>query len=117
MCDCEKNKGLKDLKKIAKIQYVNDIYGLDKYRRGVMVAFPVDSDRVAVGYSLCNFEKGDEFDKDLGFAMAVDRAYAWYNRRKVKKIVNLDKYELSSFIRRISKYYKDKQLPEWCSSF
>ena len=74
-------------------------------RKGIMVAIPVDNDKVRIGWSLCNFSMRDEFGY-LGASIAIDRAA---NGSRVPPAASMIK-PLKKFVERAKKYYKDKEV-------
>jgi len=46
----------------------------ERLKKGLMVAIPVDEEEVKLGWSLCAFTKGDGFNNERAFEIAVSRA-------------------------------------------
>lgn len=82
-------------------------------KTGILLCEIMDSNfnKVVLGFSLCNYR--DEFDKNMGFNIAKERAYKWQNKNIPPKIPNSIKKQLLKFIERSKRYYKDKKFPEW----
>ena len=76
-----------------------------KIKKGVMLAIPVDYDKIRIGWSLCNFSKEDEFS-DLGMKIAIERAETSSTLRPAHSMVE----ELRKFIGRAKAYYQDKEV-------
>lgn len=74
-------------------------------KKGVMIAVPVDYDKIRIGWSLCNFSKEDEFG-DLGMKIAIARAETGSTLPPAHSMVE----ELKKFIGRVKTYYKDKEV-------
>jgi len=77
----------------------------NRVRKGMMVALPIDDDRVRIGWSLCNFSMGDAFG-DLGPSIAIDRALTG---SRLVPAASMTK-PLEKFIARVRRYYKDKEI-------
>jgi len=77
----------------------------NRVRKGMMVALPIDDDRVRIGWSLCNFSMGDAFG-DLGPSIAIDRALTG---SRLVPAASMTK-PLEEFIARARRYYKDKEV-------
>jgi len=109
-----------------------------KYRYqkiGIFISFvhPDEKNLIAIGYSLCNTKKMDEFDKilsrgkdgllayrdypNLGLKIATGRAIRWAvgNERYVVP-VSIHKQFLN-FAERSNRYYKEQILPQWVQNF
>lgn len=117
MCKlCERKSFVARIKQKSKIQYVRDYDGRPN---GVLIAFPLEAEegKIAIGYSLCNLDKGDTFDKEIGIEIAADRALKWSNKFKVKNMYYVDSYDVRDFLVRMKKYYKDKKFPVWAENF
>ena len=74
-------------------------------RKGVMIAIPVDYDKIRIGWSLCNFSMEDEFS-DLGMKIAIERAETSSTLPPAQSMVE----DLKKFIGRVKTYYKDKEV-------
>lgn len=74
-------------------------------KKGVMIAVPVDYDKIRIGWSLCNFSMEDEFT-DLGMKIAIERAETSSTLTPAQSMVE----ELKKFIGRVKTYYKDKEV-------
>lgn len=77
----------------------------NRAKKGIMVAVPVDEDKVRIGWSLCNFTMGDEFNK-LGEDIAISRAIT---ESKLVPAASMIK-PLERFIARAGRYYKDREV-------
>jgi hypothetical protein len=74
-------------------------------RKGVMVALPVDDERIRIGWSLCNFSMGDTFG-DLGPNIAIERAETGSTVVPADSMIK----PLEKFIERAKRYYKDRKV-------
>jgi hypothetical protein len=74
-------------------------------KKGIMIAIPVDYDKIRIGWSLCNFSMEDEFS-DLGMKIAIERAETSSTLPPAHSMVE----ELKKFIGRVKTYYKDKEV-------
>ena len=125
------------LEKNGKFEYVRK--GRKKViKKGVLLAIP-DEDKLAIGWSLCHSVE-EKFDPNFGVMVARDRALDWWDKKvcfkskpkneievyqqacqilatlnqpKKKKIPQSIIKQLAHFAYRMSRYYKDKKLPEW----
>jgi len=75
-----------------------------KKKKGVVVAVPVNEDKVKFGWSMCH--RRDKFDKDFGKKIAIERALCNRSITAPKSI----KKDLEGFIARATRYYKDKSV-------
>lgn len=71
---------------------------------GVMVADIVDDNKLRLGYSVVNVNKGDVFDKELGLHIAYGRT-----RKKIVVCKEHVKESLEVFAERAKKYFQDKE--------
>ncbi len=85
------------------IQYLKDPVTHEKF--GVMVAKVVEETKLRIGYSVCNVERGDVFDKTLGLKIAEGRTTK-------PRVLCKSKYKatLEGFADRAKKYFQDKQV-------
>lgn len=77
----------------------------NRMKKGMMIAMPIDDDKVRIGWSLCNFAMGDKFG-DLGVSIAIDRAA---NGSRLVPAASMIK-PLEKFIDRARRYYKDRKV-------
>jgi len=77
----------------------------NRMKKGMMIALPIDDDKVRIGWSLCNFTMGDKFN-DLGVSIAIDRAA---NGSRIVPAASMIK-PLEKFIARAQRYYKDREV-------
>jgi len=73
-------------------------------KKGIIVAIVCDDNVVRIGWSLCH--RKDEFTK-RGMEIAINRAK---NCKSIKTFPLSIKTQLKSFIKRVEKYYKDKNI-------
>ena len=118
-CECERTVYNKFDMRYTLHEYIRDN---SNRKIGVLLSTVIDGN-VCFGWSLAN--KLDEFDKDIGFMIASDRAYLNLTNRYDKYFETVDKdpesgfefiddilphavkENLPSFINRMSRYYKD----------
>ena len=113
------------LETIDKIQYTRK---KDKRKNGVMVAIvdPYDKTKVDIGFSFCSPK--DEFNKELGKMIAINRCFTSGERTNslnetIAKMSDKRKKDLRKFIDRCKTYYQNKerphdnkQLPQWINT-
>ena len=110
-----------------KLQYFKVGGRNNKRRKGILLAAPKPGspNKVVLGYSLCN-SKLDRFDPDFGIDLAFSRALAWdekeTTRKKrptvlARKVPDSIRQDLTLFIWRMKRWFKDKELPEWTEAF
>jgi len=78
--------------------------------RGVVVAFN-ENGKVHIGWSLCS--KEDKWDKDLGFKIAVNRAYFHAENELLGYKVAQSAYpDFRKMVERSKKFFKEAAIPE-----
>ena len=95
-----------------KIQYVKDACGKDV---GILLAI-VEDNKVHIGWSFVHpVKEKSGFNKEFGQLIALDRAYSLTTRPgNIKSKIPTDHFEdVSLFVERCHKYYKDKIFPTW----
>lgn len=80
-----------------------------KEPKGIIVSFTEDN-KIYVGYSLCS--KRDAWDKELGFKIAINRAYFYGdNEYQIYPIAQSAKNEFVKMIERSERFFKGANLP------
>jgi hypothetical protein len=99
-----------------------------KYKAGMFVAESRNDGKIMIGFSFCNYYKGDKYDyinkvqrKHLGFRIARERAIRWHNEKNyligpfiegderfgdVLRIPRFACKEFDRFLRRCDRYFK-----------
>lgn len=82
------------------------IYDKRRQLKGVWVAAPIidSSNKVSIGWSLCNKKLGDKFDKQRAFEIALGRACKASTAFLPMSLQEGYKF----FTKRCRRYYKDK---------
>lgn len=90
------------IKKVTKVKKMR----VGGRRVGVLVAVPYKDDKVRIGWSLCNHSAGDKFNKQFGYNIAVNRAITGSKTPIAKSLIG----QAEKFVKRVSSYYKDKEV-------
>lgn len=102
-------------------------------KKGIMVAAPspFSEDKIVVGYTLCNFKEGDEFNAEFWLPVALERAITWAEKEEsIDPDFGVPKFDIYStavpesmkrdfahFLFRMKKWFKGKDLPIWANLF
>jgi hypothetical protein len=84
------------------------VYNRKRQPVGVWAAAPfaTDSSKVFIGFSLCNVKAGDKFDKNRGYAIAVNRSITG----STAEIPESMEHSYNFFFDRCKRYFKDRQV-------
>lgn len=87
-------------------------------KTGVFVAGidPTDENKVIVGFSVCNIDAEDKFERDLGLALARERALRFKDvedYHEMEIVTGKVKRNLKRFLNNSKRYYKNKDFPLW----
>jgi hypothetical protein len=83
-------------------------------KKGVLFGDRLDDGTLCIGFSSCS--PRDEFDREFGVEVAVERAYR-YCFRKPKKIPITIQNNLLKFVCRCQRYFKPEGYPNWLNDF
>jgi hypothetical protein len=121
-------------KEFDQFEKVKERIKFHRAKVGVMISFiyPTIPSLIAIGYSLCNLTEGDKFDQvlerneqgiityrkfpQLGIRIAMGRAIDWADDANPRQVPSSIRKQLSMFVNRSNKYYKDQSLPTWALS-
>jgi hypothetical protein len=85
---------------------------------GVLIGFKEDG-VIYIGFSKCNMDY-DDFSKDFGYEVALDRAYKYAKKFENAGIPIVPKSvarEIPLFVDRCLNYYKDGELTAWVERY
>lgn len=84
-------------------------------KKGMFIAFPSEDNPevILVGWSLCNENAGDKFDKVDAYVTANSRAWTWNRRKRNYYVPDSIKGSFFGFVKRALSYFKGKRVSEW----
>lgn len=125
---------LKEIKANVKLEYVR--IGKSTRKKGVLVAVKdPDMEHVLVGWAMKHTkEKKKKFDKEIGWAIALERAMAWdttpdrmfkwshdlkyrFPHSSNLAVPHSIRQQLFKFVQKMKRYFRDQTFSEWTVLF
>jgi len=84
-------------------------------KKGIFIATPSDEDPsvLYIGWSLCNINAGDRFNKFDAYMKANSRAYVWGTEERDWHVPDSIKGSFFTFVKRAKRYFKQCSVPKW----
>jgi len=84
-------------------------------KKGIFLATPHDEDRnvLLIGWSLCNENAGDRFNKVDAYIKAYNRGDVWYREKRNYYIPDSLRGDFFAFVKRAKRYFKQCKVPQW----